>query len=320
MRGTVLSEVAPIMTQLARDGNISGELQPTCTRRRARRILPPYYVALAGFLLLTVVDQRLHFAQSSIEAPYPALTVGNIISHLFMFHNLSSAWVVSVNRSFWSLALEWQLYLVFPLLVWGFRRWGVTRTAVAVLALTLSYRTWAYAVQDVPQFAFPLLAYALPGRLFEFVLGMMAAVQLAGMREAPSRAWMRRYLAGAVAFGLLALAVTHWWSEYAPVADVPWGLAFFCLVMYGGGRSAVGGGWLQWRPLTSLGLISYSVYLIHEPLIQHAYAFLQTRHLSPPTTVLLLEVVVGPLLIGLGWLFFRLVESRFTHSSSIRPV
>jgi peptidoglycan/LPS O-acetylase OafA/YrhL len=290
-------------------------------RRRAWRILPPYYAALAGFILLRVLDQRLHLAAGGPDAPSQPLTAGNIISHLFMFHNLSPAWVGSINGSFWSLALEWQLYLVFPLLVWGFRRWGAARTVTASLALTLIYRTWVDATHDLSHLGAPhSVVYALPGRLFEFVLGMMAAVRLAGMREAPCRAWMRRYLAGAMALGLLGLCVTHWWSQYSPVTDAIWGLAFFCLVMYGGGWSAAGGGWLEWRPLAALGLISYSVYLIHEPLIQRASILAQARHFSATATLLLFELVVGPVLIGLGWLFFRLVESRSIRTGAPLPL
>jgi peptidoglycan/LPS O-acetylase OafA/YrhL len=83
--------------------------------------------------------------------------------------------------------------------------------------------------------------------------------------------------------------------------------------MYAGGRSAAGGGWLDSRPLVALGLISYSVYLVHEPLIRRGYAALHFLHLSPVATLLLFELGVAPLLIGLGWLFFLAVESRFVR-------
>jgi peptidoglycan/LPS O-acetylase OafA/YrhL len=57
---------------------------------------------------------------------------------------------------------------------------------MAALALTLIYRTGVYATQDLSQPGAPhSVVYALPGRLFEFVLGMVAAVRLAGMRAAP---------------------------------------------------------------------------------------------------------------------------------------
>src|SRR4029079_15388185 len=94
---------------------------------------------------------------------------------------LSLAWMGAINASFWTLALEWQLYMLFPLLVWGFRRWGVGPTLAVVLLASLSYRTWVYLTQDMSRLEVGYIyAYALPGRMFEFALGMTAAVSLAG--------------------------------------------------------------------------------------------------------------------------------------------
>jgi peptidoglycan/LPS O-acetylase OafA/YrhL len=246
-----------------------------------------------------------------------------VVSHLFMVHNFSLAWMAAINASFWSLALEWQLYLVFPLLVTSFRRWGVGRTLAGVLALTLAYRTWVYFTQDVSRLEVGYIyAYALPGRLFEFVLGMAAAVALAapvptGRRSllaVPAGRAIRGYFLAGAGLGLLGLAIAHGWSPFAPVTDVVWGLAFFCLVMYAGGRSAAGGGWLDARPLVAVGLISYSVYLIHEPLIRRGYAALQPLSLAPTVVLLGFELAGVPFLIGLGWLFFRAVEGRIVRA------
>jgi peptidoglycan/LPS O-acetylase OafA/YrhL len=298
---------------LVREGGAGMSLDPRrFFRRRAWRILPPYYVALLGFALLPVIERGLRAFLHRSPGGVTGVTAGQVISHLLMAHNFSLAWMGTINASFWSLALEWQLYLVFPFLVWGFRRWGPGRTLAGVLALTLAYRIWVWDAQDTSRLEVGyIFAYALPGRVFEFVLGMVAAVALSRLREPPPRAWVRRYLMGVIVFGMLAIAIAHKKSPFFWLTDVVWGLAFFCLVMYGGGRSAAGGGWLDSRPLVALGLISYSVYLIHEPLIRRSFVALNSLHLSPAATLLLFELGVAPLLIGLGWLFFRAVEGRF---------
>jgi peptidoglycan/LPS O-acetylase OafA/YrhL len=288
-------------------------------RRRAWRILPPYYAALAALSLLPSLERSIRAALGLPPAGVPEVTAGQVVSHVLMVHNFSLAWMGAINASFWSLALEWQLYLVFPLLVWGFARWGPGRTLAVVLALTLAYRTWVYFTQNVGRLEVGYLyAYALPGRLFEFVLGMMAAVALAPRSRQtltePAGRTVRRYAGGAVSLGLLGLVVAHRWQPFGPVIDVIWGLAFYCLLMYAGGRSATGGGWLDSRPLVGLGLISYSVYLIHEPLIRRSYAALQSLSLPPTAALLLFELVGAPLLVALGWLFFRVVESRFLRA------
>jgi peptidoglycan/LPS O-acetylase OafA/YrhL len=288
-------------------------------RRRAWRILPPYYVALALFSLRPLLEKALATAAGHPHHAVEFYTPGQVLSHVFMVHNFSPAWQRTINGSFWSLALEWQLYLVFPLLVWGFRRWGPGRTLLASLALTMVYRAWVYATQVIPgtmpytseQSIGCFFAYGLmPGRLFEFVLGMTAAVSLAGARGAPAKSRLYGYLAGAITLGLAGFVVAHAWSPFAPVTDILWGLAFFCLVMYGGVRSAHGGGWLDSRPMVALGLISYSIYLIHEPLLRRAEPLLRA-HFSPLVTLLLMAGVVAPMAIGCGWLYFRTVEARF---------
>ena len=61
------------------------------------------------------------------------------------------------------------MYLVFPLLVAAFARFGVMRTVAAVLVVTLAYRTWVFTTKDVGRLEVGYIyAYALPGRLFEF--------------------------------------------------------------------------------------------------------------------------------------------------------
>lgn len=314
---------------LARGGTtgLRLDLRRFCLRR-ARRILPPYYVALAFFCLLCFLDPILRKALGRPAGSVSPLTAGQILSHLLMLHNLSPAWVRSINGVFWSLALEWQLYMVFPLLIAGFRRWGLGRTLAAVLLVTLSYRSWVYSLH-VGSGSWPLslsnavafwLAYAqVPGRVFEFTLGMLAALLLASGREIATAAWTRRWQAAAVLFGLLALSVALGWSSFSPITDLLWGMAFFCLVMYGGSRvaganGAAARGWLESRPLVFLGTISYSVYLIHGPLIRFTHVLLDRYHLSPLIAGVIYGFGVAPAMIGLGWLYYHAVEARFVQS------
>jgi peptidoglycan/LPS O-acetylase OafA/YrhL len=328
--------------------------------RRAWRILPPYYIALAFFCALPVLEAVVRRALGRPVGSVFPFTAGQVMSHLLMLHNLSPAWVRTINGSFWSLALEWQLYLVFPLLVAAFRRWGPARALAGVLVLTLAYRGWVYALH-AGSGSWPLappnavgcwLAYGqVPGRVFEFALGMLAALVLRGSAESPVRARTvldyeheheheqeagdaglamlspplrpagqralpapqasRRHLLGAVLSALLAFGVALGWSSFSPVTDILWGIAFFCLVLYAGGRSAMGGGWLDSRPLVALGTISYSVYLLHEPLIRLVEELLGRHHLSPPAAGALFVFGVAPLMIALGWLYYHAVEVRF---------
>jgi peptidoglycan/LPS O-acetylase OafA/YrhL len=273
-------------------------------RRRAWRILPPYYAALA---LCVAVPLGLH-----PRSPDARVSAGNVLAHVLMVYNLFPRWSGTINGDFWSLALEWQLYLIFPLLLWSIRRWGLGPMLAGALALTLGFRTWVWLEQEPAALFWCRL---LPGRWFEFTLGMSAALLLG--RHGPVWATERagRWMVG---FGLLAalgLWVTQRWSPNAPATDAIWGGAFFCLLLAAAGWPEKGGvrslaPW-SWRPLERLGAFSYSVYLIHDRVLRTASGLLGSRLGSPVRTLVFFELVMLPLLVVLGWLFYRLVEARF---------
>jgi peptidoglycan/LPS O-acetylase OafA/YrhL len=63
-------------------------------------------------------------------------------------------------------------------------------------------------------------------------------------------------------------------------------------------------------------VISYSVYLIHAPLMRRVYVALLPLHLTPAANLLLFELVASPLMLGCGWLYFRAIEARFMRSGT----
>jgi peptidoglycan/LPS O-acetylase OafA/YrhL len=270
--------------------------------RRAWRILPPYYVALALFVLAGMLTDHRP-------------TVGDVLTHVLMIHNLFPQWLLSINGAWWTLALEVQFYLLFPMLIACFRRWGVRRSLLAALVLSLAWRTWAWHAHDLStQVSAYFWCYALPGRLFEFVLGMAAAVAVARRRELLAVRWQRRYLLGIGGFAALGVLVVSGWSRFAPVADILWGLTFFSLVMYAATCHAVRSPVCAGRALTGMGRISYSVYLLHVPMMAQVAKLFPVLGLPPLVAWLVFGLVTVPLSLAVGWLFYRLVECRFVGS------
>src|SRR5579883_2111781 len=88
-------------------------------RRRARRILPPYYAALVLSLLVAIVipTHWLPLMGEQWNHGQPALNPGAIVSHVLLLHNWSHTWEYRINPPMWSVALEWQIYFLFPLLL-----------------------------------------------------------------------------------------------------------------------------------------------------------------------------------------------------------
>ncbi|MFN5856202.1 MAG: acyltransferase family protein [Pseudanabaenaceae cyanobacterium] len=83
--------------------------------RRFWRIYPPYGVALVLFALVFPLT-KLSWSNNQ--------DLWEFISHIFLFHNFDADLFLKINPSFWSIAVEMQLYLLYPLLWAGSQRWG----------------------------------------------------------------------------------------------------------------------------------------------------------------------------------------------------
>ncbi len=281
-------------------------------RRRVRRVLPAYYAQL--FLLIPLLWLGL--------APGPA-EVGNVALHVLMAHNLHLDYLTSINGPYWSMPTEWNFYLVFPLLVLLCRprRWVLL--LAACLTLVPLYR-WLIFQQVGPRSIPELvnLIDQLPGRLDQFIYGMLAAHLLVHWRRRPQgEAQLARWGDGLMLGGCaLGLALVYWmhanflsffaghWSLYA------WHSAFgaataLCLfgIAAGGriGRALFANPWSVW-----LGVVSYSVYLWHFPILSPLSSLPWLESLPGPRW-LPLAILALPPVLALSALWYRYVERPF---------
>ena len=278
--------------------------------RRARRLLPAYYCSLVLALGLNLIGgANLGFRPMS--AGDAAWELG---THVTMLHTLFPSTFYALNGAYWSLGLEWQLYLALPLLILGMRRFGLVPTLGAAVVLNIVYRvlvamagshSWVPAgvLQTV------VLPNLLPGRWAEFVFGMVVAeLYTRGTLDRLPRlaryAWVPMTAIGVVVVGL-------------PLAHLAFGAVFSLLLIGVLAEKSLISRVFAWRPLVALGIMSYSLYLVHQPLVQ-ALAYLLRHDLGLSSTrafgalILLLPVV-----LAVAWLLFVLVE-RYTLTS--RPV
>ena len=298
-----------------------GRREPTLwefAKKRCRRILPPYYAALLffwAFLLLDVLTHH-HYHEDATSLRHVVLS---LFWHLSMLYNLSPAYILSINGVFWSLGLEFSLYILFPLLVEAFRRLGPWLPAMLVLTADL---LWRHAVAGMlgPQATLYqrfVLCDSLPGRCFEFAAGMTAAwiITRRGTAPAVSLLFTGLFLVS----GAAAVWVTEHFGGDSTFPDALWGLSFASLVV-----AAVRPEGLLHRALSApllvkLGVFSYSVYLIHLPLTKALDSLVMRHHLPP---VLMGLGVIVPLMLGVGYLFHLLFERPFmtTRPAATRPV
>ena len=283
-----------------------GELRGGSTtffQRRALRILPPYYAAVgASIALLWLVGQSRQFTGAN------SATVWH---HLLLVHDALSPF--ALNSALWSVAVECHIYLFFPLLVLSWKRAG----AVATFA-------WASLLAGglyVLLLRFPAYRVITPQYLILFLLGMLGAAIYASPRWAE----MKRIPWGVIAAALIPgmMAVHHFApprlvDRYLGVEDVIVGLGAMALILAASRPGPLASA-LSVKPLVFVGKLSYSLYLIHIPILETLARFVAPRYDLPHTSGVVKVLGMGALCAvatGGAYLFYLAFERPFVRRLS----
>ncbi len=278
-------------------------------RRRIVRIVPPYYAAIALFLLLAALLPPLYRIiapahRSSFFTPNP----GVVAAHLLFSYNAASTLVPnmpSLDGSFWSIELEAQFYLLLPLLLLVARRWGVGTMVAGVAVLSSAVGVWVWYVvkPSGDALAFQFWSTFAPTRLLEFALGILAAVVAVRYGERiPAR------LSFAIAVALLWMGVVYCYvglGHFHPLTTILVA-GGCCGLLLAASRPGLAQRIFTFRPLAAVGLISYSIYLVHEPLVKELYSWLPD--LQGWAAFAVYSLGFSLLMVGAGYVFYLLVE------------
>jgi peptidoglycan/LPS O-acetylase OafA/YrhL len=283
---------------LARELSATGRLDLAAFYgRRARRILPAATVAIVVILASAAfIVAPLDLGSIAIDASASGLFVGNLV-FAFRATDYFGATAPSPFLHYWSLGVEEQFYLVWPvLLLVAFRLRRPRLITFAILLGSFALCVWLTPTQ--PPWAF----YMLPTRAWQLALGALLALNASVLVRVPSAV---AALGGWIGLGLLTLAamVLEPTIGYPGIAALVPSVGVALLIASGTHRLGPGR-LVAISPLRALGRISFSLYLYHWPLL--VLAGIALGALSPLTRWSLVAVAVV-----IAYLSWRFVEQPF---------
>lgn len=248
-------------------------------RRRLVKIVPSYALSI-------IVAFAIGYAATQTGGE-PIWS--DVVKHLLFVHTWWSSTFGSINGVLWTLAVEVEFYMVFPLVWWCFRRQPWMTTA-ALIGIAFAWRHYFYSCCFSNSFLY--MEQNLPGFLDIFAIGMISAHVYVRYGLAMGRTMQRRFAATLVGIGGLALIVFLQYDIYAHRGINQWagvwdldrrpllGLAFALAAL--GSIAAIP----LWRKVLAnpvfifLAGISYNLYLYHQLVARE----LLLHHWPPFTT------------------------------------
>ena len=270
--------------------------------RRARRILPALFVVMACCIpvagLWMLPSQYKEFSQSIIAVCF-------FVSNILFWREEEYFALAAGEKPLlhtWSLAVEEQYYILFPLLLillWRFgREHAVMSVVLAITVVSLILSEWAWRNAPVANF------YLAPTRAWELMAGSICALILRDGRpfnggtlgNIASLAGLTSILYSILAFNKTTPAPSVY--TVVPVIGV-------CLIILFGSAATATARLLALKPFVGIGLVSYGAYLWHQPL----FALAKLRSSLPPSTeyMMLLTALCFPL----AFITWQIIERPF---------
>ena len=215
--------------------------------KRFFRIYPPYFFALLFFVFVA--------GRAVLQSKFG---IYDFVSHLLMTYNFDSRTYFSFNGSFWSLALELQLYLIYPLFLWIRKKNGIDKTILILFGIYLFFTVSRYFVSN------EYYIFLSHGNVFKnwIIWGLGAWLgenYLNGKQTLPAKAiwvWVMFF----------ACSTLKAFPFMAGFIDIVW--TVFYVILANNYLFSKRTNPLEWeKALINVGESSYSFYLLHQPIL-----------------------------------------------------
>lgn len=276
-------------------------------QKRARRILPALFFVMLCCLPFVWVwmfpDQLRSFAKSLVA-------VSIFASNIFFQKGKGVDYFEPSNEEMpllhtWSLAVEEQYYIIFPFFIALFWRFGKPRLLFfIIISAIISFSLAEWSSHIARHF------YSSPKRAWEILVGAICAFYLLEKNEHKSSQWLSLIGMGLILLSIFAFDKNTPYPSLYTLIPV-FGTAL--IILFGAHKTFVSR-ILSTPVLVGVGLISYSAYLWHYPLL----AFARIRSLNEPTSTQLL--LLSALSLLLGWVTWRFIEQPFRVRQGRKPL
>jgi peptidoglycan/LPS O-acetylase OafA/YrhL len=252
--------------------------------RRFWRIYPAYFISLSIFTFLTHLNIFSHDGAQQF------------LAHVLLVQNFHDSTIFAINGPLWSIAVEVQLYLLFPLLIFLRSHFGIIRClqislAIGLLFMAVAVARWGIPYHDInPALTSPFVTW------FDWILGALVAERFFDSK--PTFRNKKIWLALLMPLFLLS-------SLFKPLSIFSFSIASIIAAI--SLDAAIYVRWKQsvWvKSLIFIATISYSIYLWHQPLLVSITQRL-SHSIGAPAIAWLLFI---PLIVVGSWISFRYIE------------
>jgi len=279
----------------------------TFYERRARRILPALFCVMffsIPFAWLWLVPFNLNnFGQSLISVTF---FLSNVLFWWEGGYFDTSAELKPLLHT-WSLAIEEQFYVLFPIFLIVFWRFGKSKIIITLSFVFLGSLLFAeWGSRNMPSASF----YLLPMRGWELLLGVFTAFYLK-YNIVPQQSYINNFLSlFGVAIIFFAILFFNETTPFPSLISLLPTLGVVLIIVFAT-KDTLTNKFLSSKPLVSIGLISYSLYLWHQPILVFA------RHQLNDELSLLLKIILLISVFPLSFLTWKYIEKPFRDKELI---